>query len=159
MVEFNLSYVLVSLYSMLCVLAGFQLTRILYYRYFCSIDFFWFQRLKLTTWHRHNRSSFQFGFLIAVFVWTTLRVIYFLVFYPPLVDDVNCWLYDLVFMGPVIVQFVTFCLLIIFYAYWCVVPKTLILFTIICDLFSFFAGFIGRSGRASLNSVSFSLQS
>lgn len=62
--------------------------------------------------HRHNKASFQCGFLSLGLVWTLLRVFYFMSFTrrDKIVDLLLYWY-------PIAIQFATFSLIVAFHAY------------------------------------------
>eukprot|EP00736_Rhodelphis_marinus_P013620 Rmarinus@m.25070 len=89
----GLTYALGGCYGILCLVFFIQVFKIIYYK--------------------HNRFSFQFGFLAQCFVWTLLRVIGLL----SSTDGWPTWLFLTVFWTPIVLMFSTFLLLIVFYAH------------------------------------------
>lgn len=87
-----LTLVLVTAYVVLACVSAFQLLRIIYYR--------------------HPIKSFQAWFLIICLFWCTLRAIFFLKG-----QDMPDAAFTLVYWLPIDLQFMTFSLLVIFYAF------------------------------------------
>lgn len=79
-------------YLGLCVIAGVQTFRIIY--------------------HKHSPRSFHFGFLLLVFLWTAIRIMFF-----NFAGARSVFATLLLYWLPIDVQFLTFSLLVLFYAY------------------------------------------
>lgn len=90
--ERQLCIALTATYAILCLASGIQTFRIVIYR--------------------HNLRSFQFAFHLLCFIWTALRVLFF--------ASTTRWStrYTLfVYWVPTDIQFATFSLMVVFYAY------------------------------------------
>jgi len=88
------NFALFILYLLLVCFIVLQLGRIIYYR--------------------HKIRSFQAGFLIQCFFWALLRAIFFLL--SDFLSSTN-WLLLFIFWIPINIQFSTFSLLVVYYAY------------------------------------------
>jgi len=94
---FPLKFSLMLIYLFTLIFVTSQISRIIYYK--------------------HNFKNFQFGFLILTFFWMLLRVIYFL---PQIITHLSewpDWLECIIVYFPVIFEFATFSLLVIFFAH------------------------------------------
>ena len=69
----------------------------------------WFQILRFL-WNRHRKFSYQMGFLLFVFVWTSCRFLFFL-----LVEDWSALTAVVLQWIPILIQFSTFSLLVVYY--------------------------------------------
>lgn len=90
--EQGLSFTLAVLYGSICVASGVQSARILL--------------------NRHSITSFQFAFHILCFLWTSLRTTFF-ASTAPLPRTLTL----LIYWFPIDIQFATFSLMVVFYAY------------------------------------------
>lgn len=122
------SDLLLFCYTILCLAACLQCSRLLYYR--------------------HNPFSFRFLFLFLAFIWTFLRILFFLISSDKFATST---LSSALYYLPTACQFATFSLLLLFYsqllhAYtWkqkkrtlvCIVSTVNIIFLIFCFAFSF----------------------
>jgi len=95
MVVNSYTFVLMLMYLAITSVVGFQIIRILYYK--------------------HNLLAFQFSFLSLSFVWAIIRCIYF--FWCPNWYTISPSLSDALYLVPYWLQFATFSLLILFYAF------------------------------------------
>ena len=96
--ETTLTAVLITFYSLICLIAFIQLLRIFYYK--------------------HRILSFHFGFLLCVFTWNILRILFFIRSWSTLATYIFYWY-------PIDIQFATFSLLVVYYAYLTYVPLRL----------------------------------
>ncbi|PRP87717.1 hypothetical protein PROFUN_02417 [Planoprotostelium fungivorum] len=109
------SFWLTPLYAGIVLFVGFQLIRIIYYRY----DFF-----PMLTSSRHKLRSFQVGFLVQLFFWALIRFFFFLLL-DIINDGINAeeegigWFcsFGILYWLPFNIQFSTFSLLVIYYAH------------------------------------------
>jgi len=88
------NFALFVLYLFLCLFIALQLARIAYYR--------------------HKIRSFQVGFLVQCFFWALLRAIFFLLL--DFFSSTN-WLLLIIYGLPINIQYSTFSLLVVYYAY------------------------------------------
>jgi len=90
----SFNFALFVLYLVTVLFIALQLGRIVYYR--------------------HKLRSFQVGFLVQCFFWGLLRCIFFLLL--DFISDTN-WLLLLIYWLPINIQYSTFSLLVVYYAY------------------------------------------
>jgi len=88
------NFALFILYLILVLFIVLQLSRIIYYR--------------------HKIRSFQVGFLVQCFFWGLLRALFFLLL--DFIGDTN-WLLLIIYWIPINIQYSTFSLLVVYYAY------------------------------------------
>lgn len=85
--------------------------------FYASIFLFVYIQLSLIWYYKHKRLSYQTTFLFLSLIWSTLRIILFS-FYFQNAEDANrlfFMLYFCLYCLPVVLQFSTLCLLVLYY--------------------------------------------